>query len=118
LRNSGLHEDYNTTAAALARLANPKNIVDSAGMWDDPQLVREVYENVIQPREITSVRTNDGLLVFDPVNVRPIRTEYAEGGLAQLDQKYAEGGVVRSEAAKYDPDAVDALVKQIEAEYV
>ena len=43
---------------------------------------------------------------------------YAEGGLAQLDQKYAEGGVVRSEAATYDPDAVDALVKQIEAEYV
>jgi hypothetical protein len=44
--------------------------------------------------------------------------EYAEGGLADLDRKYAEGGVVRSEAATYDPDAVDALVKQIEAEYV
>jgi hypothetical protein len=43
---------------------------------------------------------------------------YAEGGLAQLDQKYAEGGIVSAEAAKYDPDAVDALVKQIEAEYV
>jgi hypothetical protein len=47
-----------------------------------------------------------------------ITRRYAEGGLAQLDQKYAEGGVVRSEAATYDPDAVDALVKQIEAEYV
>jgi hypothetical protein len=43
---------------------------------------------------------------------------YAEGGLAQLDQKYAEGGVVNAEAATYDPDAVDALVKQIEAQYV
>ncbi len=55
--------------------------------------------------------------VFDP-EIIDIRRRYAEGGLAQLDQKYAEGGVVRSEAAKYDPDAVDALVKQIEAEYV
>lgn len=44
--------------------------------------------------------------------------EFAEGGLADLDQKYAEGGIVGAEAAKYDPDAVDALVKQIEAEYV
>jgi soluble lytic murein transglycosylase-like protein len=42
----------------------------------------------------------------------------ADGGLADLDQKYAEGGIVSAEAAKYDPDAVDALVKQIEAEYV
>jgi soluble lytic murein transglycosylase-like protein len=118
LRNSGRHEDYNTTAAALARSANPENIVDSAGMWDDPLLVREVYENVIQPREITSVRTNDGLLVFDPVNVRPIRTEYAHGGLAQLNHKYAEGGAVSAQPAIYDPDAVNALANQIEAGYV
>ena len=44
--------------------------------------------------------------------------EYAEGGLAELDQKYAEGGVVNAEPAPYNADAVDALVKQIEAEYV
>jgi len=118
LRNSRRHEDYNTTAATLARLANPENIVDSAGMWDDPQLVREVYENVIQPREITSVRTNDGLLVFDPVNVRPIRTEYSHGGLAQLEHKYADGGIVSGGATPYDPDAVNALANQIEAGYV
>jgi len=118
LRNSRRHEDYNTTAATLARLANPENIVDSAGMWDDPQLVREVYENVIQPREITSVRTNDGLLVFDPVNVRPIRTEYSHGGLAQLHHKYAEGGAVSAQPAIYDPDAVNTLANQIEAGYV
>jgi soluble lytic murein transglycosylase-like protein len=55
--------------------------------------------------------------VFDP-EIIDIRRRYAEGGLAQLDQKYAEGGIVSAEAAKYDPDAVDALVKQIEAEYV
>lgn len=41
---------------------------------------------------------------------------YAQGGLAELEKKYAEGGEVSVMA--YDPDAVDALVKEIEAEYV
>lgn len=55
--------------------------------------------------------------VFDP-EIIDIQRRYAQGGLAELDQKYAEGGIVAAEPAKYDPDAVDALVKQIEAEYV
>lgn len=55
--------------------------------------------------------------VFDP-EIIEITRRYAEGGLAELDQKYAEGGIVSAEPVKYDPDAVDALVKQIEAEYV
>ena len=36
------------------------------------------------------------------------------GGLATLEQKYAEGGAVTI----YNPDAVNALVNQIEAQYV
>jgi len=55
--------------------------------------------------------------VFDP-EIIDIRRRYAEGGMIELENKYAEGGIVNAEAAKYDPDAVDALVKQIEAEYV
>jgi hypothetical protein len=43
---------------------------------------------------------------------------YAEGGLANLDQKYAEGGAVSAQPAIYDPDAVNALANQIEAGYV
>jgi hypothetical protein len=39
-------------------------------------------------------------------------------GLADLDQKYAEGGAVSAQPAIYDPDAVNALANQIEAEYV
>ena len=45
-----------------------------------------------------------------------ITRRYAQGGLAQLDQKYAEGGEVS--VMTYDPAAVDALANQIEAEYV
>ena len=53
--------------------------------------------------------------VFDP-EIIDITRRYAQGGLAQLEQKYAEGGEVS--AMPYNPDAVDALVKEIEAEYV
>lgn len=45
-----------------------------------------------------------------------ITRRYAEGGLAELENKYAEGGEVS--VMTYDPAAVDALAQQIEAEYV
>ena len=51
-----------------------------------------------------------------PASVPATPNNFAEGGLAQLEQKYAEGGEVS--AMPYNPDAVDALVKEIEAEYV
>lgn len=55
--------------------------------------------------------------VFDP-EIIDIQRRYARGGLVDLEQKYAEGGQVDTGPAQYDPAAVDALVKQIEAEYV
>jgi hypothetical protein len=48
----------------------------------------------------------------------PYQMPMNPAGLVDLYQKYAEGGIVSAEPVKYDPDAVDALVKQIEAEYV
>ena len=39
-------------------------------------------------------------------------------GLADLDQKYADGGIVSGGATPYDPDAVNSLANQIEAGYV
>jgi hypothetical protein len=38
--------------------------------------------------------------------------------IIDLVRRYAEGGVVNAEPAPYNADAVDALVKQIEGEYV
>ena len=55
--------------------------------------------------------------VFDP-EIIDIERRYAQGGLAELEHKYAEGGAVNAGFAPYNADAVDALVKQIEAEYV
>jgi hypothetical protein len=74
LREARMHEEMGTTAAALARDANPQNIINSAGLWDNPALVREVWDSVLEPRGITSVKTSDGLLIFDPRHARPIRT--------------------------------------------
>jgi soluble lytic murein transglycosylase-like protein len=66
--------------------------------------------------------TGNNLLIKDPSVVRYSLTgepvNFAEGGLAELEQKYAEGGAVNAEPTPYNADAVDALVKQIEAEYV
>lgn len=73
LREAGAHQEMNTTAAALARDANPPRIVDSAGLWDNPSLVETIWGQVLEPRGITAVRTNDGLLIFDPSHARPVR---------------------------------------------
>lgn len=73
LREAGFHKEYGTSAAALARDAAPNNIVNSAGLWDNPSLVKEVYDSVLQPRGITAVRTPDGLVIFDPKHARPIK---------------------------------------------
>ena len=68
IRARGLQTDYQTTAAQLAREAAPADIVNSAGMWDAPDLVQAVWDDVLDPRGITKVRTRDGLLLFDPAS--------------------------------------------------
>ncbi|MEE4302448.1 MAG: hypothetical protein V2J24_23615 [Pseudomonadales bacterium] len=64
LRRRGLQEEYQATAASLARDAAPTDIVNSAGLWDSPDLVQAVYEDVLEPRGISAVRTPNGLVRF------------------------------------------------------
>lgn len=73
LRENGAHAEYGTTAAKLAREANPASIVDSAGLWDDPSLFKIIWENVLEPRGVSAVRTSDGLIVFDPSLARRVK---------------------------------------------
>lgn len=70
IRRRGLHDDYQATAAQLAREADPDDIVNSAGLWDAPDLVEAVWEDVLDPKGITKVMTRDGLLLFDPGQAR------------------------------------------------
>ena len=72
MREGGFHKEYGVSAAALARDANPKNIINGAGLWDNPRLVEEVWNKVLEPRGVTAIRTSDGLLIFDPKHARKI----------------------------------------------
>lgn len=57
----------------LANSANPKNIVDSAELWDAPDLVQEIWDNILEPKGITAVETRDGIIVFDPAYIKKER---------------------------------------------
>lgn len=70
LRRSGVMRYEHGTAAQLAREANPENIVNSAGLWDRPDLVNVVYRDVLEPQGISAVKTADGLLMFDDKGIK------------------------------------------------
>lgn len=63
-------EDLGATASELAAEASPDDIVDSAGLWDNQDLVMKVWEKVLEPRGIKAVKTPDGLIVFDPKKIK------------------------------------------------
>lgn len=52
-------------AEELAALFDPKDIVDSAGAWDNGDLMQWFYENIAEPHGIRGVKTRDGAIVFD-----------------------------------------------------
>ena len=49
----------------IAMLANPNKIVETAGLWDDWDLVHWIWEHVLEPKGIFAIETNDGAIVFD-----------------------------------------------------
>ena len=93
-------------AHTVPELLNQRMSITAQGLGMSPEEVMRLYSRNMIPlagAAPAAVLLSDG---------------ETRASLEDLDQKYAEGGIVRSEAATYDPDAVDALVKQIEAEYV
>lgn len=53
-------------------LFNPTDIVDSAGAWDNGDLLEWFYENVAEPNNIGAVLTDDGAIVFDENLIKPV----------------------------------------------
>jgi hypothetical protein len=53
-------------------LINPENIVNSAGAWDDPQFVSELWQEMEYGRvpKKAGFRTYDGCVVIDPESVK------------------------------------------------
>jgi len=44
---------------------NPKDIVDSAGFWDEGKLMQWYYERVAEPNGVGAINTQDGSIVWD-----------------------------------------------------
>lgn len=64
--------EYQASAEALAKDANPSDIVDGAGFWDAPDLVEIAWNEVLEPNNWTAVKTANGIVVFDPDVVRRV----------------------------------------------
>lgn len=60
-----LLDEYQTTAAELSKEANPERIVDSAGIWDNLDMVALIRDEVLDPNRWVVVETKDGAIVFD-----------------------------------------------------
>jgi hypothetical protein len=56
--------------SALLSDASPKNIVDGAGVWDNPDLVQLLWDKVLEPNGWNAVKTPDGAIAFDPAHVK------------------------------------------------
>lgn len=71
-----LRSEYDKAESrALVDEANPSNIVNSAGTWDDPKSVRILWERYLEPRGISAVTTTDGAVLFDPKYTRRLESK-------------------------------------------
>lgn len=61
----------------LMKNINPRDIVDSAGAWDDEDFMRWFYEHIQEQYGISGVETRDGAVVFDKSLIRKAVTENA-----------------------------------------
>jgi hypothetical protein len=61
---------YGASAERLASEFDPENIVNSAGGWDAEDLVEIVWRDVLEPENITKIRTANGLISFDLDSVK------------------------------------------------
>jgi hypothetical protein len=69
-KHPGVLADLQTSAKRLASEFDPKSIVDSAGGWDNEDLVEIIWNEVLEPKGIKAVRTADGLISFDRPSVK------------------------------------------------
>ncbi len=67
-----LLESYQASAKDLASESTPKRMVESAGIWDSPDIVQVIYDEVLASKGITKVRTPDGLMIFDSTDMQKV----------------------------------------------
>jgi hypothetical protein len=99
----GIPENYESVDDLIG-LANPKNIIDSAGAWDDADAVGWLWENVLDPLKIKGITTKDGAVVFD----KSIIEKLSKGGTSGRAKQVGFGGSVSAT----DVNAAANAVKQ------
>lgn len=73
LRDRDLLRALGAHPKKLAQEANPRNIVDSAGLWDNPDIVQSLWNNLFERAGYRAAKTADGAVVFDESLIRQAR---------------------------------------------
>ncbi len=97
---------------------NPKNIVDSAGAWDNPDFVTWFYDRVANREGMDGVKTKDGAITFSDIGERhqPYRkVDFATERMAEPPEPPTENvDVSVDEAFALLPEEEEAITKAIE----
>ena len=89
-RHPDVLDSYQADADALAGEINPSDIVNSAQIWDAPDLVEIIRAEVLEPNGWLAVETDDGAIVFDRNAVKDGGT-FAQGGDLPQDNTQPAG---------------------------
>jgi hypothetical protein len=101
-------DEYQASPEALAAEINPEDIVNSAGLWDAPDLVEIVWNEVMEPNGWLAVKTQDGAIVFDESVVRQAPSDGIEFSARLPRDRNAvrigitEKGLVRAMRIQFD----------------
>lgn len=75
---------HNFTGAQIAETFDPKDIVDSAAAWDDPDLITWAFGKGIFD-DVPGIKTSDGSIVWDESIIKPTRKDSEIFGLDAED---------------------------------
>lgn len=78
------------SGAEIADTFDPPNIVDSAGAWDDPDLITWAFERGIFDDSVIGVKTSDGAIVFDENAIRPTGKDVDIFGLSPEENRFIQ----------------------------
>jgi len=98
-REKGLEEDVIGSPENLWKEIAPERIVDTAGMWDDPDSVVwfwEKYGEKLSDKGIFGINTDDGAVIFDPHSYKFKRGDLAvydkQGNIVPLSERFRISG--------------------------
>ena len=65
IEEHGAPDDLDMTSQEVLDELNPSRIANTAQGWDSYEFVRWIWENVLEPRGIVTILTQDGAVTFD-----------------------------------------------------